>query len=79
MQLRRSVKSREVIHRLATKPNPEGLVGQHPHSRGATINLKNAVFLNVPPCGSCENRHFGGTCRCSLLPMLVTVKIVPSS
>jgi hypothetical protein len=23
--------------------------------------LKNGVFWNVAPCGSCENRRFGGT------------------
>jgi hypothetical protein len=25
------------------------------------INLKNGVFWNVMPCGSCKNRRFGGT------------------
>jgi hypothetical protein len=24
-------------------------------------NMKNAVFWDVTPCGSCENRRFGGT------------------
>jgi hypothetical protein len=23
--------------------------------------LKNGVFWDVTPCGSCKNRHFGGT------------------
>jgi hypothetical protein len=27
------------------------------------VAMKNAVFLDVAPCGSCENRRFGGTCR----------------
>jgi hypothetical protein len=25
--------------------------------------MKNAVLWDVTPSGSCENRHFGGTCR----------------
>jgi hypothetical protein len=25
--------------------------------------MKNCVFWDVTPCGSCENRRFGGTCR----------------
>jgi hypothetical protein len=25
--------------------------------------MKNGVFWNVMPCGSCKNRHFGGTWR----------------
>jgi hypothetical protein len=30
-------------------------------------NMKNAVFLDVAPCSSCEsNRYFGGTCRLHL-------------
>jgi hypothetical protein len=24
--------------------------------------VKNAVFWDVTPCGSCKNRRFGGTC-----------------
>jgi hypothetical protein len=27
------------------------------------MNLKNAVFWDVIPCGSCKNRRFGGTWR----------------
>jgi hypothetical protein len=27
------------------------------------ITLKNAVFWDVTPCGSCNSRHFGGICR----------------
>jgi hypothetical protein len=27
----------------------------------AILNLKNAVFWDVAPCRSCENRRFGGT------------------
>jgi hypothetical protein len=26
-------------------------------------NIKNGVFWDVTPCGSCKNRHFGGTQR----------------
>jgi hypothetical protein len=26
--------------------------------------MKNAVFWDVTPCGSCKNRHLGGTNRC---------------
>jgi hypothetical protein len=25
------------------------------------VTMKNAVFWNVTPCGSCKNRRFGGT------------------
>jgi hypothetical protein len=25
------------------------------------VIMKNAVFRDVTPCGSCKNRHFGGT------------------
>jgi hypothetical protein len=25
--------------------------------------MKNVVFWDVTPCGSCKNRRFGGTCR----------------
>jgi hypothetical protein len=45
--------------------------------------LKNGVFWDVPPCGSCKNRCFGGTQR--LLHqgdknrLLVTASVVPSS
>jgi hypothetical protein len=27
------------------------------------VTMKNAVFWNVMPCGSCKNRCFGGTCH----------------
>jgi hypothetical protein len=27
------------------------------------IIYKNAIFWDVTPCSSCENRQFGGTCR----------------
>jgi hypothetical protein len=26
-----------------------------------TVTMKNGVFWDVTPCGSCKNRHFGGT------------------
>jgi hypothetical protein len=25
------------------------------------MTMKNAIFWDVTPCGSCKNRHFGGT------------------
>jgi hypothetical protein len=25
------------------------------------VTMKNAVFWDVTPCGSCKNRRFGGT------------------
>jgi hypothetical protein len=25
------------------------------------VNMKNGVFWDVTPCGSCKNRRFGGT------------------
>jgi hypothetical protein len=28
-----------------------------------TLTMKNAVFWDVTPCGSCKNRLFGGMCR----------------
>jgi hypothetical protein len=27
------------------------------------VTMKNAVFWDIPKCGSCKNRHFGGTYR----------------
>jgi hypothetical protein len=27
------------------------------------VTMKNGVFLDVTPCGSCKNRRFGGTQR----------------
>jgi hypothetical protein len=45
----------------------------------------NAVFWDVTPCGSCNNRRFGGSYRVhhqalrSVLRLLVTANIVPSS
>jgi hypothetical protein len=27
------------------------------------VTMKNRVFWDVPPCGSCKNRRFGGTWR----------------
>jgi hypothetical protein len=50
--------------------------------------MKNAVFWDVTPCGSCKNRRFGGTyplhhlCEVflrSVLQLLVTANVVPSS
>jgi hypothetical protein len=55
--------------------------------------MKNGVFWDVMPCGSCKNRCFGGTWRllhygdknshlvflCSVSRLLVTASVVPSS
>jgi hypothetical protein len=44
--------------------------------------LMNAVFWDVTPCGSCNNRRFGGMHRLrlrSLLQLLVNANAVPSS
>jgi hypothetical protein len=47
------------------------------------VTLKNGVFWDVTPCGSCKYRRFGGTWR--LLHqgdknrLLVTANVVPSS
>jgi hypothetical protein len=27
------------------------------------VTMKNAIFLDATPCGSCKNRRSGGTCR----------------
>jgi hypothetical protein len=35
--------------------------------------MKNAVFWDVAPCGSCNNRCFGGTCRLRLTLFLTRV------
>jgi hypothetical protein len=40
--------------------------------------MKNVVFLDVMPCGSCENLCFGGIPH-SMLQLLVAVNVVPSS
>jgi hypothetical protein len=50
--------------------------------------MRNAVFWDVTPCGSCKNRRFGGTYRLhhlgykkrrSVRWLLVTANVVPSS
>jgi hypothetical protein len=54
--------------------------------------MKNGVFLDVTPCGSCKNRRFGGTWQPtqaakkylvvflrSVRRLLVTASVVPSS
>jgi hypothetical protein len=48
--------------------------------------VKDAVFWDVTPYGSCNNRRFGGTIasiirvpRIGVLRLLVTAKVVPSS
>jgi hypothetical protein len=49
------------------------------------VTMKNGVFLDVTPCGSCKNRRFGGSyCLLhegdkNMLRLLVTVSVVPSS
>jgi hypothetical protein len=32
----------------------------------SVMTMKNAVFWDVAPCGSCKKRPFGGTCRLHL-------------
>jgi hypothetical protein len=29
------------------------------------VTMKNTVFWDVMPCGSCKNWHFGGMCHCT--------------
>jgi hypothetical protein len=46
--------------------------------------MKNGVFWDVTPCGSCKNRRSGGTQRLlhllrSVRRLLVTASLVPSS
>jgi hypothetical protein len=45
------------------------------------MTMKNGVFWDVRPCGSCQNRRFGGTYQFlrSVRRLLVTASIVPSS
>jgi hypothetical protein len=38
------------------------------------VTMKNGVFWNVTPCGSCKNRRSGGVRR-----LLVTASVVPRS
>jgi hypothetical protein len=45
------------------------------------VTMKNVVFWDVMPCGSCKNRRFGGTYLvflCSVCQLVVTASIVPS-
>jgi hypothetical protein len=51
------------------------------HFTYTCFNQKNGVFWDVPPCGSCKNRRFGGTQRLlrSVRRLLVTASVVPSS
>jgi hypothetical protein len=42
--------------------------------------MKNGVFLDVTPCGSCKNRRFGGSIfLSSMRRLLVTANVVHSS
>jgi hypothetical protein len=41
--------------------------------------MKNAVFWDATPCESCKNRRFVGMLRFSVLRLLVTANVVPSS
>jgi hypothetical protein len=57
------------------------------------VTMKNALFLDVTPCGSCKNRRFGGTFHLVhqgdkkyhlvflriVRRLLVTANVVPSS
>jgi hypothetical protein len=38
------------------------------------VTMKNAIFWDVTPCGSCKNQHFGGTHH----NITVTTNVVPS-
>jgi hypothetical protein len=47
------------------------------------MTMKNAVFWDVTPCGSCKNRHFGGIYRLhhqgdKNLRLLVIVNVLSS-
>jgi hypothetical protein len=46
-----------------------------------TMNVKNVVFWDVTPCGSCKNRRFRGTLvfLLSVRRLLVAACVVPSS
>jgi hypothetical protein len=53
--------SESLIH-LSDRLKVVTYVGQQKHRRCADIHpVKNGVFLDVTPCGSCKNRRFGGT------------------
>jgi hypothetical protein len=49
------------------------------------VTMKNGIFWDVTPCGSCKNWHFGGTYQVHLVflhsvcRLLVTASVVPSS
>jgi hypothetical protein len=47
------------------------------------VNMKNGLFWDVTPCGSCKNRRFGLipslVSVCSVRQLLVTASVVPSS
>jgi hypothetical protein len=40
-----------------------GSLQNQARSGNFSVSLKNAVFLDATPCGSCKNRRFGGTYR----------------
>jgi hypothetical protein len=39
------------------------LHGYYPSVSAKHLYIKNGVFWDVTPCGSCKNRRFGGTSR----------------
>jgi hypothetical protein len=41
--------------------------------------MKNDVFWDVTPCGSCKNRRFGGVFLRSVRRLLVAACVFPSS
>jgi hypothetical protein len=41
--------------------------------------MKNAVFWDVAKCGSCQNRRFTGKVVRSVLQLLLSANVVPSS
>jgi hypothetical protein len=43
------------------------------------LTMKNSVFWDVTPRGSCKNRRFRGTyCFMHMLQLLVTANVVPN-
>jgi hypothetical protein len=41
-------------------PNRDEIIGVR-FEVFTAVTMKNAVFWDVTPCGSCKNRHFRGT------------------
>jgi hypothetical protein len=43
------------------------------------VTMRNAIFWDVMPCGSCKNRHFKGMYRLHHVLQLLVTANVPSS